>query len=300
MPRSYGITNVAPYPSAPAVGNAGDEYWNSATKTLYISDGTNWNPSGGAPYAPVSSTPPNASAPTVAPPMGLLFVDTSVTSASFQGPPGQPDLGVNSGTPDINTFQTSGNTVITGTPSANAPPIPAGPFILEVLSLGNGSYIQQRATSIAQNQYIATRVYTAGAWQAWHSPGAGTIAWFATASAQATSGTATLTVLNGSYTFVAGRNYLTLAYFRGYATVATITNASANFNMPGGGAIGIWQSTSLGGNIWGYGFGMWLDSGAASGTRTMNIQCNVASPSNAVLNIPANGAFLQTTDLGTG
>lgn len=44
MPRSYGITNVAPYASAPAVGAAGDEYYNTGNKALYISDGTAWNP----------------------------------------------------------------------------------------------------------------------------------------------------------------------------------------------------------------------------------------------------------------
>lgn len=40
--RDYGNTNVAPYASAPPVGAAGDMYWNTTTKTLYISDGTAW------------------------------------------------------------------------------------------------------------------------------------------------------------------------------------------------------------------------------------------------------------------
>lgn len=44
MPRSYGTTNAAPYASAPAVGAAGDTYYNTANKTLYVSDGTAWNP----------------------------------------------------------------------------------------------------------------------------------------------------------------------------------------------------------------------------------------------------------------
>jgi hypothetical protein len=42
MSRAYGITNAAPYASAPAVGAAGDTYWNSAGKVLYVSDGTAW------------------------------------------------------------------------------------------------------------------------------------------------------------------------------------------------------------------------------------------------------------------
>jgi hypothetical protein len=55
--RDYGITNAAPYASAPAVGLAGDEYYNTTDKSLYVSDGTAWNkvgpgaggpPSGGA------------------------------------------------------------------------------------------------------------------------------------------------------------------------------------------------------------------------------------------------------------
>jgi hypothetical protein len=44
MPRSYGITNAAPYAAAPSIGAAGDMYWNTATKTLYVSDGATWNP----------------------------------------------------------------------------------------------------------------------------------------------------------------------------------------------------------------------------------------------------------------
>lgn len=50
MPRSYGVTNAAPYPtaSAPAAGApAGDTYYNTTTKTFYISDGTTWNPISG-------------------------------------------------------------------------------------------------------------------------------------------------------------------------------------------------------------------------------------------------------------
>ena len=42
MPRSYGTTVASPYSAAPAVGAAGDTYWDSTTKSLYVSDGTAW------------------------------------------------------------------------------------------------------------------------------------------------------------------------------------------------------------------------------------------------------------------
>jgi hypothetical protein len=57
MPRSFGITNSAPYASAPTVGAAGDMYWNSATKVLYVSDGTTWIATG-----PGTGGPPSGAA----------------------------------------------------------------------------------------------------------------------------------------------------------------------------------------------------------------------------------------------
>ena len=42
MPRSFGTTNAAPYASAPPVGAAGDTYFNTTSKTLFLSDGTQW------------------------------------------------------------------------------------------------------------------------------------------------------------------------------------------------------------------------------------------------------------------
>lgn len=42
--RSYGVTNAAPYATAPPVGASGDTYWNTALKTLYVSDGVQWIP----------------------------------------------------------------------------------------------------------------------------------------------------------------------------------------------------------------------------------------------------------------
>jgi len=46
--RSYGLTNAAPYASAPAVGPAGDIYWNSTLQALYVSDGAAWDKIGPA------------------------------------------------------------------------------------------------------------------------------------------------------------------------------------------------------------------------------------------------------------
>jgi hypothetical protein len=95
VPRSYGTTNVAPYASAPTVGAVGDEYYNTASKVLYLSDGTAWNPvsgaaGSGAAYAEVQATPPPAaSPPAIVPPLGLLWVDTS-TTASWAAAPFYP------------------------------------------------------------------------------------------------------------------------------------------------------------------------------------------------------------------
>ena len=48
MPRQFGILNAPPYASAPAVGLAGDMYYNTAQKILYLSDGTIWRGGGGS------------------------------------------------------------------------------------------------------------------------------------------------------------------------------------------------------------------------------------------------------------
>lgn len=42
MPRAYGTTNAAPYAAAPAVGASGDTYFNTTSKLMYLSDGTQW------------------------------------------------------------------------------------------------------------------------------------------------------------------------------------------------------------------------------------------------------------------
>jgi hypothetical protein len=61
MPLSYGTTNAAPYATAPAVGPAGSTYYNTTSKNLFLSDGTQWNPvasgSGSTAYTQVLTTP---------------------------------------------------------------------------------------------------------------------------------------------------------------------------------------------------------------------------------------------------
>lgn len=47
MPRSYGTTNAQRFASAPAVGPAGDMYYDTTSNKLFVSDGTAWNESGG-------------------------------------------------------------------------------------------------------------------------------------------------------------------------------------------------------------------------------------------------------------
>lgn len=54
--RDYGNTNAAPYASAPAVGPAGDTYWNTTSKVLYASDGTAWNAVGPGVGGPPTGT----------------------------------------------------------------------------------------------------------------------------------------------------------------------------------------------------------------------------------------------------
>jgi hypothetical protein len=57
MARDFGLTNVAPYASAPAVGAAGATYFNTTSKILFLSDGTAWvTPPGGAPSGAASGS----------------------------------------------------------------------------------------------------------------------------------------------------------------------------------------------------------------------------------------------------
>lgn len=42
MSRTVGTSNATPYAAAPAVGPAGDTYFNTTSKQLFISDGTAW------------------------------------------------------------------------------------------------------------------------------------------------------------------------------------------------------------------------------------------------------------------
>ena len=40
--RDYGRTNEAAYAAAPAVGPAGDSYWDTTLNALFLSNGTAW------------------------------------------------------------------------------------------------------------------------------------------------------------------------------------------------------------------------------------------------------------------
>jgi hypothetical protein len=128
--------------------------------------------------------------------MGLLWVDSSVTAASFIGPPGQPDQGINATNVDLNTIQTGGNYGLTGAFVNGPSTMPSGAAILEVFSVGNGTYLQQRITLIGQPQFVYTRVYSSGAWGAWAPPLLPQPIWIMNAHAiVTTSGTIVSTLL---------------------------------------------------------------------------------------------------------
>jgi hypothetical protein len=129
-----------------------------------------------APYAPVASTAPAASAPTISAPQGLLWVDTTVTPTTFIGPPGQPDMGVSSASVDLNTYQTAGVYGLTGNITNGPPGLSTGPVTLQVSTVGSGTYILQQLTTVgapafgSASGWIFTRSYTAGTWQPWLLP----------------------------------------------------------------------------------------------------------------------------------
>lgn len=102
MPRTYGTTNLAPYAAAPAVGNAGDAYYNTGAKRLYLSDGSVWNPQAGLPAGGSASQvlskidgtdyntqwTPTASAPTTS----ALIIRDSAGRAQVQDPAAAQDI----------------------------------------------------------------------------------------------------------------------------------------------------------------------------------------------------------------
>jgi hypothetical protein len=93
MPRAFGITNAAPYASAPAVGVAGDTYWNTTTKVLSVSDGTAWIAVGsgaaGQVHARVSRA---ASFPSIASGANVVLTfDTIADNTGGLYAAGQPD-----------------------------------------------------------------------------------------------------------------------------------------------------------------------------------------------------------------
>jgi hypothetical protein len=98
MPRQFGTNGAPAAATAPPVDVAGGLYYNTASKVLYLSDGTAWNATGGAgtgpAYAEIAATaPPAASPPAIVPPTGLLWVDTSTTfgvAATAYFPPQTP------------------------------------------------------------------------------------------------------------------------------------------------------------------------------------------------------------------
>jgi len=203
---------------------------------------------GGPAYADVQNTPPTATSPSITPPNGLLWVDTSVTATQFQGPPGVVDQGINNAS-DLNTVQTAGNYGFNNTP-ANSPPIPAGAFVLETQVVGAGAYIQQRATLLSNPAFIATRVYSGGAWGAWHSPAAGLIG---RQTGPASAGTPS-TLLTATFSTVINRQYLVAAAMVGGGTGASPAGA-------------IRWAVSINGSATGMGVGvfLWYDN---AGTPT--------------------------------
>jgi hypothetical protein len=92
MPRAYGITNAAPYASAPAVGAAGDTYCNTAQKVLYLSDGTAWlvvGPGAGGPPSGVAGGSLAGSYP------NPTLATTGVTAAAYGDARNIPQVTVN-------------------------------------------------------------------------------------------------------------------------------------------------------------------------------------------------------------
>jgi len=326
MPRSYGITNIAPYAAAPAVGPAGDTYYNTGNKSLYISDGAVWNqiqasgggtgptgPAGppGAAYVDVAATAPPPATPTINPPNGLLWVDTSTTPSwvPYQipgptgptgpaGPAGVDFDGGNQTNVDNNTLTRAG--VYIGTDgNGNAPPIPPGQYVLEVRAVAGNSVIEQQATHINQPNYIATRMYVSGAWAGWKSPPAGML-WTGTGPATSYSGTsANLWTPAPGVPLIAGRRYrqswwFTMTNSSGAAeSFCYFTATSSNNETPNNSRV-FWSGGSTNTGQSNYFTGSYVWQSAVSNTPTWIMGCNGSGS----FTVNANAWTLTIEDVG--
>ena len=161
MPRSYGVTNTAPWASAPTVGPAGDSYYNTASKQLFLSDGTQWNAIGGSSGGGVNAYTQTLVAPTAAgspyainhnlnfaTPLVQIYdaVTGSVVLAQVT------TTSVNQIT--VTFGQNSPNNVIVVVSTGGGPPGPTGPSAANTFNL---VYLQTiTAPTVASSPYTVT------------------------------------------------------------------------------------------------------------------------------------------------
>jgi hypothetical protein len=168
MPRGYGVTNAAPYASAPAVGAAGDTYFNTTSKMLYVSDGTAWWPSGAtiddgyaesATVGPVSATGAYDILTVTITAVSVPTVVRVSVNVGFGG-----DAGSSTGTVDVWRYGTNSATTMPqyGAPSAS----PANGWVYtpivnqwNVAASGNpGFKVRFTLTASGGNTYIQASV----------------------------------------------------------------------------------------------------------------------------------------------
>jgi hypothetical protein len=141
-------------------------YYNTASKTFWISDGTQWNQiqgsggGGGPAYADVSATAPNPNAPVITPPEGLIWIDTSTNPSwaayTITGPTGPAGVTGPTGAAGAagSTFQVitiSATTTLPsavnteyvvkciGTLSVNLPPAPGNLSMYTIVNASTGA-----------------------------------------------------------------------------------------------------------------------------------------------------------------